>query len=87
MQSINDDFYFAIDFDDDGRLKNVFWADARSRTAYEDFGDVVTFDTTYLTNKYKMPFAFCGGESSWSVNTFLCCININGEYRDVYMVV
>jgi hypothetical protein len=57
MQSINDGFYFAMDFDDDGRLKNVFWADARSRAAYEDFGDVVTFDTTYLTNKYEMPFA------------------------------
>ena len=57
MQSINDDFYFAMDFDDDGRLKNVFWTDARSRAAYEDFGNVVTFDTTYLTNKYEMPFA------------------------------
>jgi hypothetical protein len=57
MQSINDGFYFAMDFDDDARLKNVFWADARSRAIYEDFGDVVTFDTTYLTNKYEIPFA------------------------------
>jgi hypothetical protein len=57
MQSINDGFYFAIDFDDDGRLENIFWADARNRVAYEDFGDVITFDTMYLTNKYKMPFA------------------------------
>lgn len=24
---------------------------------YESFGDVVTFDTTYLPNKYGMPFA------------------------------
>ncbi|KAK0591221.1 hypothetical protein LWI29_037225 [Acer saccharum] len=43
--------------DDDGRLKNVFWADPRSRAAYQYFGDVVTFDTTYLTNRYGMPFA------------------------------
>jgi hypothetical protein len=57
MQAINDSFYFAMDFDDDCRLKNVFWADARSRASYEDFGDVVTFDTTYLTNRYEMPFA------------------------------
>ncbi|GAV90866.1 LOW QUALITY PROTEIN: rve domain-containing protein/SWIM domain-containing protein, partial [Cephalotus follicularis] len=27
------------------------------QVAYESFGDVVTFDTTYLTNAYKMPFA------------------------------
>ncbi|XP_041020541.1 protein FAR1-RELATED SEQUENCE 4-like [Juglans microcarpa x Juglans regia] len=43
--------------DDDGRLKNVFWVDPRSRAAYQYFGDVVTFDTTYLTNRYGMPFA------------------------------
>jgi len=34
-----------------------FWADARSRVASVDFGDVISFDTTYLTNKYNMPFA------------------------------
>jgi hypothetical protein len=57
MRKVNDDFYFDMDVDDECRLKNVFWADARSRSSYEDFGDVVTFDTTYLTNKYEMPFA------------------------------
>ena len=36
---------------------NFFWVDARSRLAYEQFGDVITFDTTYKTNKYSMPFA------------------------------
>ncbi|XP_020271447.1 protein FAR1-RELATED SEQUENCE 4-like [Asparagus officinalis] len=38
-------------------LKNVFWADCRSREDYKEFGEVITFDTTYLTNKYDMPFA------------------------------
>lgn len=37
--------------------KSIFWADARSRAACEDFGDVVTFDTTCLANKYDMSFA------------------------------
>ncbi|XP_042962396.1 protein FAR1-RELATED SEQUENCE 5-like [Carya illinoinensis] len=32
-------------------------ADPRSRAAYQYFGDVVTFDTTYLTNRYGIPFA------------------------------
>ncbi|XP_042942856.1 protein FAR1-RELATED SEQUENCE 5-like [Carya illinoinensis] len=57
MQYKNDGFFSLMDMDDDGRLKNVFWADARSRAAYKYFGDVVTFDTTYLTNRYGMPFA------------------------------
>ncbi|KAG6718591.1 hypothetical protein I3842_04G159400 [Carya illinoinensis] len=57
MRKQNDGFVSSMDVDDDGRLRNVFWADARSRAAYEYFGDVVTFDTTYLTNRYGMPFA------------------------------
>ena len=34
-----------------------FCVDVRSRMAYQYFGDVETFDTTYKTNKYDMPFA------------------------------
>ncbi|XP_040990904.1 protein FAR1-RELATED SEQUENCE 6-like [Juglans microcarpa x Juglans regia] len=57
MQYKNFGFFALIDLDDEGRLENVFWADSRSRAAYQYFGDVVTFDTTYLTNRYGMPFA------------------------------
>ncbi|XP_035547360.1 protein FAR1-RELATED SEQUENCE 4-like [Juglans regia] len=57
MRKMNDGFISVIDVDDELRLRNVFWADARSRATYEYFGDVITFDTTYLTNRYGMPFA------------------------------
>ncbi|KAH7659854.1 FHY3/FAR1 family protein [Dioscorea alata] len=57
MQQRNSKFFHLIDMDVEGRLKNVFWADARSIAANEAFGDVISFDTTYLTNKYDMPFA------------------------------
>ncbi|XP_014523110.1 protein FAR1-RELATED SEQUENCE 5-like [Vigna radiata var. radiata] len=57
MREIHKDFFFDIDVDDDNRILNVFWADARSRAACEYFGDVISFDTTYLTNKYDMSFA------------------------------
>ncbi|XP_041009294.1 protein FAR1-RELATED SEQUENCE 5-like [Juglans microcarpa x Juglans regia] len=57
MQYKNDSFYGIMDLDDDDRMRNMFWADARSRGAYNYFGDVVTFDTTYLTNRYGMSFA------------------------------
>uniref|UniRef100_A0A2N9EMN5 Protein FAR1-RELATED SEQUENCE n=1 Tax=Fagus sylvatica TaxID=28930 RepID=A0A2N9EMN5_FAGSY len=57
MQAKNSNFYHALDLDDELRVRNVFWVDARSRAAYESFNDVITFDTTYLTNKYDMPFA------------------------------
>jgi hypothetical protein len=55
-QCQNAGFVYAIQVDENGCMGNCFWANARSRAAYQYFGDVVTFDATYLTNCYKMPF-------------------------------
>lgn len=52
----NPGFFYAFQIDTEGRLAICFWVDSRSKMAYKYFGDVVTFDLTYLTNKYKMPF-------------------------------
>ncbi|KAJ0863281.1 putative transcription factor FAR family [Helianthus annuus] len=49
--------YFVVDLFEDGSPRNIFWADGRSRDAYIKFGDVVVFDVTYMTNKFKIPFA------------------------------
>lgn len=40
-----------------GTVRSAFWADGRSRSSYLQFGDVVIFDVTYRTNKFKMPFS------------------------------
>jgi len=51
-------FFYAIQIDeDDGRMANFFWADGQSIMDYACFGDVVSFDTTFQTNKLEMPFA------------------------------
>ena len=57
IQGKNSNFYHTLDLDDKLRVRNVFWVDVRSRAAYEFFHDVITFDTTYLTNNYNMSFA------------------------------
>lgn len=54
-------------------MKNIFWADQRTRAAYKDFGDVVTFDTTYLTNKYDMPLVFFLGVNYHGQSILLGC--------------
>ncbi|KAI3520364.1 hypothetical protein L1887_09749 [Cichorium endivia] len=54
---VDNDQYFVVDLCDDGCPRNIFWADGRSRDAYTKFGDVLVFDVTYMTNKFKMPFA------------------------------
>ncbi|XP_022731195.1 protein FAR1-RELATED SEQUENCE 3-like [Durio zibethinus] len=57
MQAENPGFFYAIQLDDDNRMANVFWADARSRIAYMHFGDAVKLDTSYRVNQYRVPFA------------------------------
>ena len=57
MQEVDPNFFYVLELDEDSRIKNLFWADGRSKIACEAFEDVITFDTTYLTNKYNMPFA------------------------------
>jgi hypothetical protein len=39
-----------------GRIKSMLWCSGKNRLDYERFGDVITFDTTYKTNLYNMPF-------------------------------
>ncbi|KAJ1691397.1 hypothetical protein LUZ63_015552 [Rhynchospora breviuscula] len=60
------EFYYDVEIDEDGHLKNIFWVDGRARRACQEFGDVVTFDTTYQTNRYCMPLApFIGVNHHW----------------------
>ncbi|XP_024164366.1 protein FAR1-RELATED SEQUENCE 5-like [Rosa chinensis] len=74
-QAENPQFFYAIQCDEDGRATNFFWVDSRSRTAYQYFGDVVTFDTTYRTNKYDMPFApFTGVNHHFQSIQFGCAL-------------
>lgn len=55
MKLTNPNFFYLMDLDEEGRLRNVFWADARSRAAYSYFSDTVSIDTTNLANKYEIP--------------------------------
>ncbi|XP_047970122.1 protein FAR1-RELATED SEQUENCE 3-like [Salvia hispanica] len=75
MQAENPGFFYAIQLDDDNRLSNVFWADARSRSAYSHFGDAVTFDTMYRPNQFQVPFApFTGVNNHGQMVLFGCAL-------------
>ncbi|RYR75395.1 hypothetical protein Ahy_A02g010045 isoform B [Arachis hypogaea] len=57
-------------------VRNIFEEDdakefGKSRATFEYFGDVVSFDTMYNTNRYNFVFRFfCGRESPRPVDTF-----------------
>ena len=42
--------------DEQGTVKSMLWCTGKNRMDYKNFGDVVTFDTTYRTNLYSLPF-------------------------------
>jgi len=50
-----------VDKDGDGRVRSLYWSHGNSRRNYKFFGDVVTFDTTYRTNLYNLPFGLFVG--------------------------
>ncbi|KAL8459868.1 hypothetical protein ACS0TY_031684 [Phlomoides rotata] len=50
LQLKDGNFFYSMDLDEDGRLHNVLWIHPRCRAAYEEFHDVLSFDTTYLVN-------------------------------------
>ncbi|XP_014506873.1 protein FAR1-RELATED SEQUENCE 5-like [Vigna radiata var. radiata] len=79
MKDLNNDFYYDIALDEGNRICSVFWADTRTRVACEEFGDVVSFDTTYLTNKYDMPFAPFVGVNHHGHSILLGCGLLSSE--------
>ncbi|XP_074303995.1 protein FAR1-RELATED SEQUENCE 5-like [Silene latifolia] len=56
LKATQPQFYFAYDVDPQNRLTKFLWADATCIRNYSFFGDAVSFDPTYGTNKYDMVF-------------------------------
>lgn len=54
-QLTDSNFFYAMDLNEKGSLRNLFWVSSRSRAAYTYFGDVVYIDTSCLANKYQVP--------------------------------
>ncbi|KAL3813010.1 hypothetical protein ACJIZ3_014278 [Penstemon smallii] len=53
----------------DDLITNIFWADAKMRSDYSHFGDVVCFDTTYRKHKDGRPIALFVGVNNHKQTT------------------
>lgn len=49
-------FTYCVQADGECQIKGLLWANGSSSLQYSFFGDVITFDTTYRTNFYDMPY-------------------------------
>jgi hypothetical protein len=49
-------FWYVLQFDSEDQITNIVYANANMIIDYAHFGDVVSFDTTYGTNRDTRPF-------------------------------
>jgi len=47
--------------DDGGTIRSMLWCTGKNKDDYKYFGDAITFDTTYRTNLYSLPFGLFVG--------------------------
>nr|XP_051210923.1 protein FAR1-RELATED SEQUENCE 5-like [Lolium perenne] len=77
-------FYYSFQLDSDNKVRSMFWSDQKSRLYYEQCGDCLSFDTTFLTNKYNLPFApFVGVSPHGNTYLFACAFIVN-EKADTF---
>ncbi|RYR68272.1 hypothetical protein Ahy_A03g014762 [Arachis hypogaea] len=79
MKEKNHNFFFELELKEDQSIKLAFWADARSRAAFEYFGDVISFDTTYNTNRYNLVCGSFVGVNHHGQSTLLGCSLMKNE--------
>jgi hypothetical protein len=60
------------------------WATGSSRTDYTYFGDVITFDTTYKTNLYDMPFGLFVGVNNHFQSIILAGVLLRDECSESF---
>ncbi|PKA64412.1 Protein FAR1-like sequence 6 [Apostasia shenzhenica] len=84
IQAKSANFFYLMDLDVEGRVRNVLWADARSRAAYQYFGDVVTFDTSYIEHKHKIPLVLFIGANHHGQSILLGCGLISEQVVENY---
>lgn len=85
MKLTNPNFFYLMDLDEEGRLRNVFWADARSRAAYNYFYDSISIDTTSLSNKYEIPLISFVGVNHHGQTVLLGCGFLGDESVEYFI--
>ncbi|XP_050378377.1 protein FAR1-RELATED SEQUENCE 5-like [Argentina anserina] len=74
-----------VDTDAENRLIRCFWVDSSEKKSYAHFGDVVVFDTTYNTNRYKMFFAPLLGVNHHGQTLVFGCTFLSNENFDSFV--
>ncbi|XP_042034550.1 protein FAR1-RELATED SEQUENCE 5-like [Salvia splendens] len=75
-----DAFMYEYEVDSRSRLMHLFWCDPIAKMNFMQFGDIVSFDTTYSTNRYSMIYAPFTGKDNYGaqchLELFVKCMGI-----------
>ncbi|XP_071676991.1 protein FAR1-RELATED SEQUENCE 5-like [Lolium perenne] len=72
-------FFYKYKLDSEDRIENIFWVDGPTREVYKNYNDCISFDTTYMTNAYKMPCAPIIGINRYGQTIQLGCGFLRNE--------
>ncbi|KAK4427986.1 protein FAR1-RELATED SEQUENCE 8 [Sesamum alatum] len=84
-QLADPNFFYVMDLNDEGYVRNVFWIDSRSRAAYGYFGDVVIVDSICLSNKHDIPLLSFSGLNHHGQPMLLGCGLLVDETFETYL--
>ncbi|KAL8100202.1 hypothetical protein AgCh_032448 [Apium graveolens] len=82
-ESSQNTFYYDYKVDRKGHLTGLFWTDAIGQANFDVFGDIVSFDPTFRTNRYNMVFVpFTGVNNHWKNITFAAGLLAKENYKN-----
>ncbi|XP_029154699.1 protein FAR1-RELATED SEQUENCE 5-like [Arachis hypogaea] len=87
MKDTNQNFFYAVKLDEECKFKSALWVDARCRASYEYYGDAVSVDSTYSTNKHGLPFVSFVGVNHHGKSILIGCALLGNEEIPSYELV
>ncbi|KDP37057.1 hypothetical protein JCGZ_06113 [Jatropha curcas] len=85
LQLTDPNFFYVVDLNEKGCMRNLFWADAKSRVSYGYFGDVIVIDITCLKDELEVPLVSFIGVNHHAQSILLGCGLLAGETTESYI--
>ncbi|KAG5229238.1 hypothetical protein OIU76_018630 [Salix suchowensis] len=85
LQLMDPNFFYVVELNEKGYMRNLFWTDARSRVAYGYFCDVIAIDTMCLAYKFEVPLVTFIGVNHHGQPILLGCGMLADETTESYI--
>lgn len=73
-----------LDEVDGTTVRSIFWTDLMGHKNYELYGDYLSFDTTFSTNRYNMPFAPMVGFNNHRNTVIFACALLQNQKASMF---